>query len=496
MDKLLLFLLSANSKTRDQLKNALKSEFEVVSHSTAESLLSELRKQRPHGIVMDLSVKDKPPFYIIDKVRNSPATRGLEFVIVSRDASKENLEKAVRAGVSHFIGIPFEKDVLLEKIRIAFGAIPAHQVQNYFSLENESKVKVVSYGRISYISKEGIHFECRLRLAPDDELYITSPLSQELGLQGIKLKVTGTSQDVYYNYPSAVDAAWVDEKQKKLIGSWVTSHRELNSPKKTKILFIHPELNSQREFLNQTNQTHYSVRFANHIDEALESFNYMKPACVVIHSKEWTQTSSVLQSKIQDSLVKLNAQWIFVQDEDSEPPDQSHFKLLPGFSPPQISATVMAVEKLCPILPADPDKLYFSKTLEDSRLKIYFFGKTLELGETGCRLALEFEPVPPCNLQLDMKSLSKQNLRNPYVRAWPPVMKLSGDLAAKEKLRFGVMTHFLGIDDHHGQALRLFIREAEMKERIAAVAAIAPKMGDEPAPADESSQDTPPKNEN
>jgi len=486
-------LLSANAKTREQLTKVLKTEFAVFEHSTAESLLRELRKQRPFGIIMDLSAEDKPPFYIIDKVRNSPATRGIEFVIVSRDASKENLEKAVRAGVSHFIGIPFEKDVLLEKVRIAFGAIPAHQAQSYFSLQNENKVKVMTYGRISYISKEGIHFECRLKLAPDDELYITCPLSQELGFQGIKIKITGVSQDVYYNYPFAMDAAWMDEIQKKQIGSWITSHRDLNSPKKTKILFIHPELDSQREFLALSNQTHYSLRFANHINEALESFIYMKPGCVVIHSKEWLQTPKVLQAKIQDNLIKLNAKWILVMDDDSESVDENSLKLMPALSPPQITATVMAVEKSCPILPPDPDKLYFSKTLEDSRLKIYFFGKTLELGESGCRLALEFEPVPPCNMQLDMKSLSKQNLRNPYVRAWPPVVKLSGDLVTKENLRFGVMTHFLGIDDHHGQALRLFIRESEMKARTDALAPIAPKMGEAPTPLDESSKKEPSK---
>ena len=63
--------------------------------------------------------------------------------------------------------------------------------------------------------------------------------------------------------------------------------------------------------------------------------------------------------------------------------------------------------------------------LEDSRLRLFFSGKTIMLGELGVKIALSQEIAVPSNYQLNLKIFSEQDLRNPFVRAWPPILRLS-----------------------------------------------------------------------
>jgi len=115
--------------------------------------------------------------------------------------------------------------------------------------------------------------------------------------------------------------------------------------------------------------------------------------------------------------------------------------------------------------------LYFNKTLEDSRVKIHLEGNVVVLQEIGLELELGKEISPPCNLQLDLKVLNDAAIRNPYVRTWPPVSKVTVNGSQGVRMK----THFLGMNEQQGQAVRKWLIDEELKNNRKKLEAITPK---------------------
>lgn len=476
-----ILILTSLAPTRKLLKKALEDDFELIFFSKAEEALAEFRKKLPDAVITDFSLKEETVFQLIDKVRNHPITRNLPFIIVSRQASNAAILRAVRAGISHYVGIPFEQKVLVDKVYFALTEHSGPDSESYFELPAEFETQAVFFGRISFISPQGIHFESHLRLEPDSRIQISSPLSDGIQESSLDVVIKSTSRDTFYRFPFAYDADWTDEKIKRKVTSWISAHRHLNSPKKAKVLVVSNQIPFQESFVKEINLSHYSVRFADNLGDALNQLPFMRPSCVIVADEDWKRETSVFYKKFLMTLEELQAAWIVFGDKGVDPA----FDRAPFFCPPNPSAVAMAVREKIPPAKADPDKLYFSKTLEDSRLRLYVPAKTLVLGELGIELALSRDVRPPCNLQLDLKIFSEQNLRNPFVRAWPPVRNLAPHQTSSGKYPYSVRTHFLGINDPQGQEIRKWLREEEIKERASQWTPVPPKKNPDPEPSDE-----------
>gem|GEM_PF-4839633 len=475
MSNELLFIVSRHKNTRENLQKVLKNDFSLKVFLSESEAWKHLQSSKiPIGVILDLSWEEKHPFRFIDKVRNNPVTRALPFVVVSRQSDSLSIEKAVRSGVSHYIGIPYEAAILLEKVKIALNRSHRSERQSYFTIPSQISTHIVAYGRVSYIHKNGIHFETNLKLQPEEKMSIFSPLCESLSLPNLSVNIQEIGRDVYYNYPFAIDAEWTEESVKEKVEAWVRANRHLNSPKKAKILFLEYPVHTEEELLKRLNLSLYSPRFLPSLEQASVELSFMNPKLVALSKKHWGEKSPSLRQKFLKKLSDLKMKWVLSGEleNNQQDPDSKAF-----CCPEEPNALVQAVEKLVPPLSTEPDRIYFSKKIEDSRLKIFMSGKTLVMGEEGIQLALDHEIVPPCNFRLDLKVFTKQDLRNPFVRAWPPISRVESQDSGNGKFPFRVNTHFLGINDEQGQALRHWLHQEELKERAQELAPITPKRG-------------------
>jgi CheY-like chemotaxis protein len=465
-----LIILTTSRSTRERLKKDLQADFELIEASSGAETLKLLQKKLPTAIVMDHSLEDFLTHQFIDKVRNNPVTRNLPFVLVSRESSLSFVEQAIRSGVSHYIGVPYEKKVFIEKLKIALHPGEIFPRESYFSLPCAVPTTAISYGRISYISNDGIHFETRLKLNPGDVIDFKSPLSSAIHEQSIQVRVTGVGSDVFYNYPYAVDAQWVDRKQAEKIGSWALAHRHLNSPKKLKILFVSANLELENKFSEVLDKSHYSARFFSNLESAVQAIPFLRPGGVVVDLKSWVEGGGGLQQRF---LKLLSSGWIAFGDEKGVVFPQGRE---PFIAPGDVDSIATAVRHHFVVTPTDPNRIYFSKTLEDSRLQIFFQAKVAVMGEMGVTLKLQHEATPPCNLHLDLKIFTEQNIRNPFVRLWPPLQRLGSKESEEGKFKVEANSHFLGINDEQGQAIRKWLVDEELKERRKKIADVPPKL--------------------
>lgn len=474
-----LLVLTTSKSNREKITSALGQQFDMEFLETGEAALASLRKKTPDAVILDNSLEDYLTFAFIDKVRNKAPTRNLPFIIVSRESTNSFVYQGVRSGVSHYIGIPFEPKILSDKIIVAIKNGSVSMKEKYFEMKADLDLQVVAFGRISYISPTGIHLETNVSVKAGDVLSITSPLSDSLKLPQIEIAAETVTGDCYYNYPFAVDAHWVDPTVAKKIAQWINAHRNLNAPKKQKVLVVTPEMDLQEKLSGQINQSHFSLRFSANLQTLVEEIPFIQPACLAIDAKTWGSASAGELSKIQKILTEKSIPWILFGELQT--PFKEGSCPSPFIAPPNPEGLVLAFEKLAPPLPVEPDRLYFSKTTEDSRLKIHFEGKAKTLGELGLDVALSKEVAPPCNLQINLKIFSEQDLRNPYIRVWPPLKKLNDKDSEKGKYPVLLRSHFLGINDQQGQAIRLWLREEELKEKRKLLEAVPPtKEGKEP----------------
>jgi DNA-binding response OmpR family regulator len=466
-----LLLISTVGSTLKLVKQALQKHFEFVVAESGAEALELLRKNIPLAIIMDHSIEDFHTNQFIDKVRNSSVTRNLPFIIVSRESSNTFVEQGVRSGVSHYVGIPFDAEVLLQKVQSTLDPKGSQDWDHYFRMPGESETQAISFGRISFVTNEGIHFETHLKLSPGQKIHLSSPLTSAVSPSPLEIEVKEVGTDVYYNYPFAVDAIWCDENAKSKITSWINAHRHLNSPKKQKVLIVLNDIAASEKFQKDFDMSQYSIRIVANIQEALQNFPYMRPSSFIVKAEDW-QKAGAQGAKILELITQYKTKWILAGELAGTAPIEGP---KPFVAPARLESLAMAVREVTPPLPADPDRLYFSKTLEDSRCKFFFGCKTLILGEMGVRLAFPFELSPPCNMQLALKIFSEQNLRNPYIRVWPPLKKISGAESSAGKYPYSAETHFLGINDQQSQAIRQWLQNEELKEKRKTIAAVAPK---------------------
>lgn len=466
-----LLIVSSVRSTVKALRRTLEDEFDLTVADSGGDALDILRKKIPAAIVMDHSIEDFHTNQFIDKVRNSPVTRSLPVVMVTRESSNSFVEQGVRSGVSHYIGIPFDPEVLLQKVRSTLNPQGSQDWNHYFRMKGESETQAIGFGRVSFVTKASIHFETHLKLSVGQKIFLSTPLTQAISPNPFEVEVSQVGTDVYYNYPYAIDAAWTDPQAVKQIESWINSHRHLNSPKKQKVLIVLNDLEASERFQKDLDPTEYSVRIVNSVREALDAFPYMRPSCFIVKADDWKNAGNH-GTKILDLAGQYKTKWI-TMGELTGPAREVGIK--PFTAPSRIESVTMAVREVAPPLPPDPERLYFSKTLEDSRCKFYFPVKTLILGEMGVRLASSIEITPPCNMQLALKIFSEQNMRNPYIRVWPPVTKISGPESNNGKYPFCAETHFLGINDQQAQAIRQWLQNEELKDKREALAPVVPK---------------------
>jgi CheY-like chemotaxis protein len=463
-----LIILTTSRPNAERLKKDLSGAFDLIFTQSGAQTLQSIQQKLPAAVVMDHSLEDYLTYRFIDKVRNNPVTRNLPFILVSRESSQSFVDQAVRSGVAHYIGIPYEREVLLEKIKTALNPETHSGGKRYFTLATSLETSVVSYGRISFISEEGIHFETRLRLEPDQEVHFKSPLAEAIGEPHLVVRISQIGTDVFYNYPFAVDALWADPNIAKKVKSWIFANRHLNSPKKSKILFISSDLTFEGNFMRALDKSHYSARFESSLDAGIRAIPYLCPAVIVVDSAIWKGAGIAHRDQF---LKKLTVPWIVFGPEAIE----GDLPSKPFESPPDVSAIASAVLQVSPPKAPEASRIYFSKTLEDSRLRIFFKGKIVTLAESGATVLLEHDVVPPCNFHLDLKIFDNQNLRNPYIRVWPPAKKIAPKDSENGKYKVTCQSHFLGVNDDQASAIRQWLRDEELREQRKLIADVPPK---------------------
>jgi two-component system chemotaxis response regulator CheY len=78
-------------------------------------------------IISDWNMPETTGLDFLNYVRGSPQSKGIPFLMITAEASKDNIIQAAKAGVSQYIVKPFTAEILKEKLETVFTKIAGRQ---------------------------------------------------------------------------------------------------------------------------------------------------------------------------------------------------------------------------------------------------------------------------------------------------------------------------------------------------------------------------------
>ncbi|MEE8431918.1 MAG: response regulator [Candidatus Desulfatibia sp.] len=105
------------------LRNILKQIgfTNIVDADDGDTALKELKKEKIDLILCDWNMPEMPGIDLLKTLKADEQLKDIPFVMVTAEAQKDNIIKAVKSGVSSYIVKPFTAETVSEKLNKVFG---------------------------------------------------------------------------------------------------------------------------------------------------------------------------------------------------------------------------------------------------------------------------------------------------------------------------------------------------------------------------------------
>jgi two-component system, cell cycle response regulator DivK len=121
-----LLLVEDNPLNRDMISRLLVLEgFEVIVAGDGAEGLRRAESERPHLVLMDMSLPIIDGWEATRMLKKNPATSSIPVIALTAHAMIGDRERAMAAGCDDYDTKPIDIDRLVAKIRTLLGAAPA-----------------------------------------------------------------------------------------------------------------------------------------------------------------------------------------------------------------------------------------------------------------------------------------------------------------------------------------------------------------------------------
>ncbi len=106
---------------REILRNILETDYTVIEEANGFSALEHIinSKMAIDAVMLDISMPIVDGFAVLEILKNNNV-KSIPVIMITSEATKENVFKALQFGVTAFIGKPFDAEMILQKLRSLF----------------------------------------------------------------------------------------------------------------------------------------------------------------------------------------------------------------------------------------------------------------------------------------------------------------------------------------------------------------------------------------
>ncbi|MCL2265156.1 MAG: response regulator [Treponema sp.] len=102
------------------LAHCLKEQYDIIVATDGETGLEAALKHKPDLVLLDIIMPEMNGFDVIEKLKESEATRHIPVIFISGLNNQENDEKGMSLGAADFITKPFSKVIVKARVDIQF----------------------------------------------------------------------------------------------------------------------------------------------------------------------------------------------------------------------------------------------------------------------------------------------------------------------------------------------------------------------------------------
>ena len=114
-----ILIVEDNEMNRDLLvRRLVKRGFEVTTAAEGREAIERVGRDRPHCILMDLSLPEMDGLEVTRVIRAHPDLASVAIIALTAHAQASDRDRALQAGCDDFDTKPVELDRLLDKIRV------------------------------------------------------------------------------------------------------------------------------------------------------------------------------------------------------------------------------------------------------------------------------------------------------------------------------------------------------------------------------------------
>ena len=208
----------------------VKSHYEVVTSTTVENALKILDEQPFDCVITDAVMPGLSGYDLVKTIREEPLYGELPVLMLTRKRHRQDVKKAVEAGVTDYVLKPLDEQLLLDKVELCLkkGGGKRH-VFEYAVQGEESKATLTTNCKITSISESECTGNLPISVTHDMQIDLNGVLFQSIGIPPPLLKLVSCRQVVFNNHKdSSFEAKFsfigVPESELKKIRTWL--HRE------------------------------------------------------------------------------------------------------------------------------------------------------------------------------------------------------------------------------------------------------------------------------
>ncbi|MCI8391739.1 MAG: response regulator [Roseburia sp.] len=151
-----LLVVDSSESDRNTLKNLLANEFQVLEADNGYAALEMIRSAKPgvDGVMMEVSMPVMNGFDVMRLMQENEIT-GLPVFLMTADATKENVEKAVELNAAEFIRKPFDKAELVRRLKAKMGVVSYRDVSEEDIAETSEYITRLEETYKKYLTNAG-----------------------------------------------------------------------------------------------------------------------------------------------------------------------------------------------------------------------------------------------------------------------------------------------------------------------------------------------------
>lgn len=148
----------------------------------------ELLKEAPHLILTDLNMEPEDGFSFIQSIKLHPEYEHIPILILSSQNDFKTVKKGIGMGIRDYVLKPIQPAILLQKLKKVL--VKQDYLRWDIPQSERPLVSVELKAQISALGETGFTLGGSVKLPPESEFRVTSPLFDELKLTHLTLKTS------------------------------------------------------------------------------------------------------------------------------------------------------------------------------------------------------------------------------------------------------------------------------------------------------------------